>query len=119
MHYIPGLSLRANEEAEILGIDDAEMGEFAYDYVGLEQEIGHSLETIGAREPDHHHLEQHLPHLPQDSDMTEKCDYIGLELEIGHTLEKIGAMDGAREPDHHNLEQHLPHLPQDSDITEK
>jgi len=66
MHYIPGLSLRANEEAEILGIDDAEMGEFAYDYVGLEQEIEHGLETIGAvggaREPDHHHhpsLEDH------------------------------------------------------------
>ncbi|KAF8817250.1 ammonium transporter [Phlegmacium glaucopus] len=48
MHYIPGLSLRASEEAEILGIDDAEMGEFAYDYVGLEQEIGHTLDPIGA-----------------------------------------------------------------------
>ena len=43
MHYIPGLRLRASEEAEILGIDDAEMGEFAYDYVGLEQEIGHDV----------------------------------------------------------------------------
>jgi ammonium transporter, Amt family len=43
MHYIPGLRLRASEEAEILGIDDAEMGEFAYDYVGLDQEIGHSV----------------------------------------------------------------------------
>ena len=77
MHYIPGLSLRANEEAEILGIDDAEMGEFAYDYVGLEQEIEHTFEKInammgGAREADH--LEQHLPHLPlaQGSDITEK-----------------------------------------------
>ena len=73
MHYIPGLSLRTNEQAEILGIDDAEMGEFAYDYVGLEQEIGHTLETIGAvggaREPDHHHLEHHQP---QDKDITEK-----------------------------------------------
>ncbi|KAF8157217.1 ammonium transporter [Crassisporium funariophilum] len=59
MHFIPGLRLRASEEAEILGIDDAEMGEFAYDYVGLEQEIGHTIDTgIGAtggsREPDHH-----------------------------------------------------------------
>jgi len=62
MHYIPGLSLRASEEAEILGIDDAEMGEFAYDYVGLEQEIGHSCHTTGAvsggREPDHHDHQQ-------------------------------------------------------------
>jgi Amt family ammonium transporter len=29
MNLIPGLSLRASEEAEILGIDDAELGEFA------------------------------------------------------------------------------------------
>ena len=58
MHFIPGLSLRTTEEAEILGIDDADMGEFAYDYVGIEQEIGHTLDTGitatgGAREPDH------------------------------------------------------------------
>ena len=46
MHVIPGLSLRASEESEILGIDDAEMGEFAYDYVGLEQEIGHSVSNL-------------------------------------------------------------------------
>jgi ammonium transporter, Amt family len=39
MHHIPGLRLRADEETEILGIDDAEMGEFAYDYVGLESEL--------------------------------------------------------------------------------
>ncbi|KAF6756447.1 ammonium transporter [Ephemerocybe angulata] len=48
MHFIPGLRLRASEEAEILGIDDAEMGEFAYDYVGIEQEIGHDLEPAVA-----------------------------------------------------------------------
>ena len=29
MNLIPGLSLRATEEQEILGIDDAEIGEFA------------------------------------------------------------------------------------------
>lgn len=54
MHMIPGLSLRVGEDAEILGIDDAEMGEFAYDYVGIEQEIGHILDTGLEREPDHH-----------------------------------------------------------------
>jgi Amt family ammonium transporter len=79
MHFIPYLSLRTSEEAEILGIDDAEMGEFAYDYVGLEQEIGHTLETIGAvggaREPDHQHLEQHHP---QDKDLTEKIPTRGV-----------------------------------------
>ncbi|KAG6897484.1 hypothetical protein C0992_001089 [Termitomyces sp. T32_za158] len=60
MHFIPGLSLRSNEETEILGVDDAEMGEFAYDYVGLEQEIGHTVDcrvgaTGGFREPEHTH----------------------------------------------------------------
>ena len=61
MHYIPGLSLRCPEESEILGLDDAEMGEFAYDYVGLEQELGHTVSLDdhlaaegGGREPDHH-----------------------------------------------------------------
>lgn len=64
MHFIPGLRLRTTEEAEILGIDDAEMGEFAYDYVGLEQEIGHTTTTStitangGSREPDHRHREE-------------------------------------------------------------
>ncbi|KAH7921871.1 ammonium transporter [Leucogyrophana mollusca] len=60
MHFIPGLELRCSEEAEILGIDDAEMGEFAYDYVGLEAELmpRHEYEnqgaTGGSREPQHH-----------------------------------------------------------------
>lgn len=39
MNLIPGLSLRASEESEILGIDDAELGEFAYDYVELTREV--------------------------------------------------------------------------------
>ena len=59
LHFIPGCRLRASEEAEILGIDDAEMGEFAYDYVRLDAEPGHPIETKaaalgGSREPDHH-----------------------------------------------------------------
>ncbi|KUI66420.1 Ammonium transporter 1 [Cytospora mali] len=39
MNMIPGLHLRASEEAEILGIDDTEIGEFAYDYVELTREV--------------------------------------------------------------------------------
>ncbi|WVR04746.1 hypothetical protein IAU60_001757 [Kwoniella sp. DSM 27419] len=38
-HFIPGLRLRADEEAEIVGIDDAYLGEFAYDYVGTDPEL--------------------------------------------------------------------------------
>lgn len=58
MHVIPGLTLRTTEEAEILGVDVADMGEFAYDYVGIDQEIGPTPDTGltvtgGGREPDH------------------------------------------------------------------
>lgn len=65
MHYIPGCRLRLDDEdAEIIGIDDAEMGEFAYDYVGIDTELGISTAaerpygfngniTTGGREPVH------------------------------------------------------------------
>ncbi|KAG1722707.1 ammonium transporter AmtB-like domain-containing protein [Suillus lakei] len=58
MHYIPGLRLRCDEETEILGVDDAEMGEFAYDYVGIESELMPRSEynvgaSAGSREPRH------------------------------------------------------------------
>ncbi|KAJ4486117.1 ammonium transporter [Lentinula aciculospora] len=68
MHFIPFLRMRGTEEAEIMGLDEYDMGEFAYDYVGLEQEIGHEIETkvkegmtTGGREPHHehhHHLDE-------------------------------------------------------------
>lgn len=38
MHLIPVLRLRVPEETERTGIDQCEMGEFAYDYVGLDTE---------------------------------------------------------------------------------
>jgi hypothetical protein len=42
MHYFPGgiLRLRCDEETEIVGVDEGEMGEFAYDYVSLDTELG-------------------------------------------------------------------------------
>jgi Amt family ammonium transporter len=73
MHFIPGLTLRTTEEAEILGIDDADMGEFAYDYVGIDQEIGHTVDTGltatgGGREPDH------VKVVPSNSSVEEKLN---------------------------------------------
>lgn len=61
MHYFPGgyLRLRCDEETEIVGVDEAEMGEFAYDYVALETEIGPKPAenaTAGGREPMHEGL---------------------------------------------------------------
>ena len=72
LHFIPGMRLRASEEAEILGIDDSEMGEFAYDYVGIDlgQSGGHDYHddhhthgelnaTTGGREPRHMQAVKH------------------------------------------------------------
>lgn len=46
MNLIPGLSLRASEESEIEGIDEAEIGEFAYDFVEKERDYSHGHEVI-------------------------------------------------------------------------
>jgi len=51
MHFIPGLRMRASEEAEIVGIDDAEMGEFAYDYVGIDADLGPKESDLRAESP--------------------------------------------------------------------
>ena len=49
--YIPGMKLRISEEAEELGMDEDQIGEFAYDYVevrrdyylwGVEEDSQHS-----------------------------------------------------------------------------
>ncbi|CAG8908329.1 unnamed protein product [Penicillium egyptiacum] len=48
MNLIPGLSLRAPEEDEIMGIDDAEIGEFAYDYVEVTRDVVNSMESSEA-----------------------------------------------------------------------
>lgn len=45
LNLIPGLSLRAPEEDEIMGIDDAEIGEFAYDYVEVRRDIISGIES--------------------------------------------------------------------------
>ncbi|KAI9756504.1 MAG: hypothetical protein M1815_003375 [Lichina confinis] len=38
INFIPGLGLRATEEAELLGMDDDQLGEFAYDYVEVRRD---------------------------------------------------------------------------------
>lgn len=48
-HYIPGLRLRSGEEEEIVGIDDAYLGEYAYDYIGADPELRiHRLTDVQA-----------------------------------------------------------------------
>lgn len=46
MNLFPSLSLRASEEAEIIGIDEAEIGEFAYDFVERERDYDHSSPVV-------------------------------------------------------------------------
>jgi len=38
INMVPGLQLRATEEAELLGMDDDQLGEFAYDYVEVRRD---------------------------------------------------------------------------------
>ena len=38
INWIPGLHLRASEEAELLGMDEDQCGEFAYDYVEVRRD---------------------------------------------------------------------------------
>lgn len=44
LSYIPGMHLRASEEDEIMGMDDCEIGEFAYDYVELSRDVVNGIE---------------------------------------------------------------------------
>lgn len=49
MNLVPGLSLRATEEQELLGIDEAEIGEFAYDFVEKERDYAHEGWEMSSR----------------------------------------------------------------------
>jgi len=62
--WVPAFKLRASESEEILGIDDVEIGEFAYDYVESTREVksldedeygpdGHELTSIETHEKNH------------------------------------------------------------------
>ena len=48
INFIPGLHLRASEEAELLGMDDDQLGEFAYDYVEVRRDYLAWTPTKGA-----------------------------------------------------------------------
>ena len=46
MNLIPGLSLRAPQEDEEVGMDDCQLGEFAYDYVELTRHVPDSITHV-------------------------------------------------------------------------
>lgn len=45
MNLVPGLSLRVSAEKEEVGVDDDQLGEFAYDYVELQRHTSDLLST--------------------------------------------------------------------------
>lgn len=47
MNLVPGLSLRVTAEEEEMGLDDGQLGEFAYDYVELSRHVN---EIVGGPE---------------------------------------------------------------------
>jgi hypothetical protein len=55
MHLCPFLRLSCDEDTQINGVDDKEMGECAYDYVAVERE------SPTANEDQHDPAAQHLP----------------------------------------------------------
>jgi ammonium transporter, Amt family len=63
---IPGLHLRASEEAELLGMDDDQLGEFAYDYVEVRRDYlawtpatGDPMSNGHVPQGDRHGIPQH------------------------------------------------------------
>jgi len=46
--YIPGMHLRASDADEIMGMDECEVGEFAYDYVEVDRDVANSAEETTA-----------------------------------------------------------------------
>ncbi|KAK3328111.1 ammonium transporter AmtB-like domain-containing protein [Cercophora scortea] len=46
MNLVPGLSLRASAEEEELGLDDTQLGEFAYDYVEITRQLSDIIPVL-------------------------------------------------------------------------
>lgn len=63
--FVPGLKLRASEEAELLGMDDDQHGEFSYDYVEVRRDFlawsPHSVEPAadGTMIEPQHGIQEH------------------------------------------------------------
>jgi len=62
MNLIPGLSLRVSPEEEELGLDDAQLGEFAYDYVELARSPSEALHGHSLAESSHGSVKETKPH---------------------------------------------------------
>jgi Amt family ammonium transporter len=83
INLIPGLKLRASEEAELLGMDDDQLGEFAYDYVEVRRDYlawtpaAPEQATQGSVHP------QHMYGIPEHSEMMCPPDKIAAGSDLG------------------------------------
>ncbi|KAF2745560.1 ammonium transporter-like protein [Sporormia fimetaria CBS 119925] len=59
--FLPVFKLRASEEEEVLGIDDVEIGEFAYDYVELTRDVHSPSDDEVDEGMSTHSLQRHHP----------------------------------------------------------
>ncbi|KAK2740235.1 hypothetical protein FQN55_008961 [Onygenales sp. PD_40] len=70
INFIPGLNLRASEEAELLGMDDDQLGEFAYDYVEVRRDyLAWTPQKYVQNEEGHETPRAHLYGTGEHSDM--------------------------------------------------
>lgn len=87
INKIPGLKLRASEEAELLGMDDDQLGEFAYDYVEVRRDYlawtpakdniaGDSNIAQGDRHGIHQHSQMLEGHAPSES--SDPKEHVGI-----------------------------------------
>jgi Amt family ammonium transporter len=80
INFIPGLKLRASEEAELLGMDDDQLGEFAYDYVEVRRDYLAWTPAHAEQDGEGHTVPQGERHgIQEHSEMLEGKDPIGSE----------------------------------------
>lgn len=61
MNLVPGLSLRVSANDEEVGVDDCQLGEFAYDYVELRRHVADAAQSsIPPSSSSSSHNEKHV-----------------------------------------------------------
>ncbi|EGP86482.1 unnamed protein product [Zymoseptoria tritici ST99CH_1A5] len=92
INFIPGLKLRASEEAELLGMDDDQLGEFAYDYVEVRRDYLAWTPAKAEQEGEGHSIPNGERYgIQEHSEMLEGKDPVGSEgSSNGHEHTGIG-----------------------------
>ena len=86
VNLVPGLKLRASEGAELLGMDDDQLGEFAYDYVEVRRDYL-------AWTPEHQKYEEKKFHeAPSQSQLRAPEPLSPFSIDSG--LSRSGVLDG-------------------------